>query len=42
MSIAAKGVDLSHHNGVVDFAALSKSVSFVMKLTKDSKNWKKL
>ena len=30
MAIVAKGVDLSHHNGVVDFEALSKSVSFVI------------
>ena len=30
MGIVAKGVDLSHHNGYVDFEALSKSVDFVI------------
>ena len=30
MGIAAKGVDLSHHNGNVDFKALASSVDFVI------------
>ena len=30
MGIVAKGVDISHHNGIIDFKALAKEVDFVI------------